>query len=88
MSIHGLLDTRTVNSQTTVKNVKIDAPISWKIDEIGYFFFEREIWLSAIDIELFEKMNLTYRARNRARLDLGQKFVNTIIFLLTDIIWS
>ena len=55
---HGLLDTRTVNSQTTVKNVKIDAPISWKIDEIGYFFFEREIWLSAIDIELFEKNEL------------------------------
>ena len=41
------------------------------------FFFEREIWLSAIDIELFEKLNLTYRARNRARLDLGRKFVNT-----------
>ena len=75
---HGLLlDTRTVNSQTTVKNVKIDAPISSKIDEIVYFFFEREMWLLTIDIELFENLNLTYRARNRARLDLGRKFVNT-----------
>ena len=36
---HGLLDTRTGNSQTTVKKAKIDALISSKIDEILYFLF-------------------------------------------------
>ena len=49
-----------------------------KIDEIGYFFFkERYEWPLAIDIELFEKMNLMYRARNQARLALDRKFVKT-----------
>ena len=42
--------------------MKIDAPISSRIDEIFYFFFKWKIWLSAIDIELFEKLNLMYRA--------------------------
>ena len=35
---HGLLESRTGNSQTTVKKAKIDALISSKIDEILYFF--------------------------------------------------
>ena len=36
-SYHGLLESRTGNSQTTVKKAKIDALISGKIDEITSF---------------------------------------------------
>ena len=52
-------------------------PFREKSVKLFTLFFEREIWLSAIDIELFEKLNLMYLARNLARQDLGRNFVNT-----------
>ena len=38
ITCHGLLETRTGNSKTTVNNVKTDALISERIDEITSFF--------------------------------------------------
>ena len=49
-------------------------PFRQKLMKFFTFFFKWKIWLSAIYIELLEKLNLTYRAQNRARLDLGRKF--------------
>ena len=50
---HGLLESRTGNFNITIKNEKTDALISEGIDEISYFFFERKVYYSAIDVGSF-----------------------------------
>ena len=67
MSGHGLLESRTI------KNEKTDALISERIDEITYFFFERKVYYSAIDVGSFRYLKKKIRAGYRAGPELGNK---------------
>ena len=63
---HGLLESRTGNFNITQKNEKTIALISERSKEITYFFFERKVCYSAIDVGTFQNMSKNFRARFQA----------------------